>query len=324
MECYDGNIEWKKTLKLAFYYLGCLVCGLVLYLILMKLSLFIMGQSLSSYKGFDSMGSFRLSRITEILSLIGTNFFGVFINNNLEISYNLITKAMYFVLFVIDIILVIGQVIRLFRDKENLKVILLMVFICCYVLAINGIYIMSEDGAYSLTYFSFVFMIILPLCLLDRSIEINKTTVLVAIEYILTLALTAGIICYCQFANGQYLSMDLSYRQAETYFTTLITQVKSVEGYSPDTPLCVIGDVGNDTTLYRNDIMAVFSMSGRDDALADAYSWKYIIEYYCGFNADYVGLEELDIEQDVIDEMPNYPESGSIKLIDDVIVIKLQ
>lgn len=74
----------------------------------MKLSLLITGQELSSYKGINSMGRLELSRIPEICRTIGVNFFGIFLNNNLEISYNFITKGMYLILLVTGAVLIAG------------------------------------------------------------------------------------------------------------------------------------------------------------------------------------------------------------------------
>jgi hypothetical protein len=322
-ECFGDELEWNKILNRAFYYLFSLIVGVSVYFVCMKLSLMITGQSLNTYKGISSMGSFDISRLPEIFRTIGVNFFGVFLNNNLEISYNLITKVMYLVLMIITALLVIARIIGLCRKCDKLKAIELVVILLCYIVAINAIYFMCADGIYSLMYFSYVFMIILPLCLMDRTLTLNINKVTVYAEYILTGAIALGLISYCYFANGQYLSMDLSYRQAESYFTTIITQIKSVEGYTKDTPISVIGEWGNDTSLYKNSIMDVLEMSGRDNALADAYSWQYLLKYYCGFNAELIGIDEAGIELTEVESMPCYPEAGAIKLIKDVVVIKL-
>jgi hypothetical protein len=230
---------------------------------------------------------------------------------------------MYLVLMIISASLVIARIIGLCRKGDKLKAIELVVLLLCYIVAINAIYFMCADGIYSLMYFSYVFVIILPLCLVDRTLTLNINKVTVVSEYILTFSISLGLISYCYFANGQYLSMDLSYRQAESYFTTLITQVKSVEGYTEETPIAVIGEWGNDSSLYKNSIMDVLEMSGRDNALADAYSWQYLLKYYCGFNGELIGIDEVGIPLNEVESMPCYPESGAIRLINNTVVIKL-
>jgi hypothetical protein len=288
----------------------------------MKISLAVTGQTLNTYKGISSMGSFDVSRIPDIFSKIVINFFGIFLNNNIEISYNLVTKVMFLVLHIISISFVILQTVRLFRYKDKLKALLYVVFALCYVLAINGIYFMCEDGIYSLMYFSYVFMMILPLCLLDRGFEIYGNGAIVMAEYVTVIFLMAGIACYCHFANGEYLSMDLSYRQAENYYNTLITQIKSTQGYEDTMPIAMVGNEIQDATLYRNDILSDFEMSGRDNSLVDSYSSLYFIKYYCGFDAEYVDISQAGIDQKMVDEMPSYPADGSIKVINGTVVVK--
>lgn len=143
-------------------------------------------------------------------------------------------------------------------------------------------------------------------------------------EYAVFSITILGIFSYCHFANGQYLSMNLSYEQAISYYNTMITQIKSVDGYQDTMKVAFKGESISDKTLYRNDVMSTFSMSGRDDALADAYSKLYLLKYYCGFDAEFISVEEMSsAAQEEIANMPLYPNDGSVKVIDDVVVVKI-
>jgi hypothetical protein len=320
--CFREDSDWKDILRKAVYYLSNIVCGVVIYFALMKLSLALTHQSLNTYKGISSMGAFKISRIPDIFRQIWINFFGVFLNNNLEISYNIVTKFMYLVLMILTIYLLVRHTAMLVKRGNILNALALIVLSIAYVLAVNGIFIMCEDGIYSLMYFSYVFMIIFPLCILDKSFKIEKSG-LIVMEYITVFVVTIGIASYCHFANGQYVSIDLSYRQAESYYNTLITQIKSADGYKDGMPVLLVDGNIVDSTLYHNDVMDTFSMSGRDDALADAYSKQYFIKYYCGFDTEYVGMDEAGIDENLINELPVYPNDGAIQVINGVVVVKL-
>lgn len=318
--------DYLAIVKKAFYYLGALVSGGIVYFICMKLSLAITGQELRSYKGVNAMGSFDISRLPEVFRTIVDNFFGVFLNNNLEISYNLVTKVMYAVLFGVSLLLFINLVVRLARKKEYLKVIAAVVLLMAYILAINSIYIMCAEGIYALMYFSYVFMLIVPLVLIDRTFKVYHEDIKVLkklniVELVTSLMLVLGIASYCHYANAQYLAIDLSFEQATSYFTTMITQIKSVEGYSDEYPVAFVGFEIDDKMLYQNDVMDVFQLSGRDKTLVEAYSRTDLLRYYCGFQPEYVSIQELP--QDIIEGMPVYPESGSIQIVDNIIVVKL-
>ena len=183
---------------------------------------------------------------------------------------------------------------------------------------------MCEDGIYSLMYFSYVFLMIFPLALLDRCIRMEEKKVWFCTEYVITIVTAIGVAVYCHFANGEYLSMQLSYEQASSYYNTMITQIKSVDGYQDDMKVVFSGSDIVDKTLYHNEVMDIFSMSGRDDALADAYSKQNFIRYYCGFDAEIADISSLTKESHAkIAQMPLYPNAGSIQVMDNAVVVKL-
>lgn len=322
LQLYEEKITYLDILKKSVFYLINLLAGVVVYFIAMKLSLLITHQSLNTYKGLDTMGKFSLDRIPEIFHNIFENFFGVFLNNNLEISYNLITKGMYLVLFIVVLLLIIQVICDFIRKSDPMKAIETVVLILVYILAINSIYIMCTEGIYSLMYYSYVFTMIFPLALLDRSlVKLKNGRDNCILEWIASIVLICGIGSYCQYANAEYLSMKLSFEQAKSYFTTMITQIKSVDGYTDQCKIAFAGSVIQDETLYENNIMGRLAMTGRDETIVEAYSREYFIKYYCGFNAQYVSADK--VSKDKINEMPIYPKDGSIQMIDDVVVVKL-
>lgn len=321
---FEDKYGYLDILKKSLLYLLTLALGTLLYFVCMRLSLLITGQELTAYKGINSMGRLELSRIPEICKTIGVNFFGIFRNNNMEISYNYITKGMYLILLAAGAVLIVRLFLMLLKKRDVLKAIETVVLTAVYVVAINSIYIMCEDGIYSLMYYAYVFLIIFPLVLLDRCIKQREDRAVIAAEYVITLAAALGIFSYCHFANGQYVSMQLSFEQASSYYTTMITKIKSIEGYDEDMKVVFSGVDIVDKTLYHNEIMNTFSMSGRDDALADAYSKQNFILYYCGFDAETADVAILSEQSKrILESMPTYPNEGSIQILDKAVVVKL-
>lgn len=321
---FEEKYTYLDIIKKSVFCLCNLIGGVVLYYVCMKMSLAITGQTLNDYKGLGTMGQFDLSRIDEIIHTIWTNYFCVFLNNNLEISYNLITKVMYLVLLCASIVMVGIMALWQIKKKNYLKLAETLILFFVYIIAINSIYIMCSDGVYSLMCYSYSFMVIFPIVLLDRILKIYDTNLVIGLEYVITCIIFIGVLNYCHFSNGQYLSIQLSYEQAKSYYTAMITQIKSAEGYHDTMKVAFKGERIADQTLYRNDVMAPFSMSGRDDALVDAYSSAYLLKYYCGFDAEYVSVDEMSMNtQKEINDMPTYPNDGSIKVIDGVVVVKI-
>ena len=319
------NYSYADILKKSLYYLFGFIISVICYFVVMKLSLFITGQQLSTYKGISSMGQISFSRVPEFIGIVANNFFGVFLNNNLEISYNFITKVMYFVLFIVSGILILDIIIKNAKKKEYLKAIESVVLTVVFIVAINLIYIMCEEGIYSLMYYSYAFMLIFPLVLIDRTVLGQRNWFTTGLEYSTMLLLCAGIFSYCHFANAQYLSMALGYEQSHSYCTTLITQMKNMEGYRDDMTVVLAGEDIADDSLYRNEVMRPFTISGKDNVLIDdAYGRPEFLRLYCGFDAKYMAADELsEKSQSEIAKMPVYPNEGSIQIIEGVMVIKL-
>lgn len=321
-----GKNSYADILKKSVYYLFSLGAGVGCYFIFMRLSLAATGQQLTQYKGISSMGKLSLARIPELMEIIFRNFFCIFLNNNLEISYNLITKGMYLFLFLLGAVLIIWLIVQNIRAKEYLKGIEAVVLTFVFVLAINSIYIMCEEGIYAIMYYSYVFMLVFPLVLIDRTLKQWERPVTVCMEYLVTFVLCIGVLTYCHFANAQYLSLNLSYEQSYSFCSTLITQIKSMEGYRDDMPVVLVGEKFVDDSLYHNEIMYPFSISGKDDALVDAYrsSRHRFFMIYCGFDADFMRIGELpEAAQAEIAKMPYYPDKGSIKIIDGVVAVRI-
>ena len=328
LEVYKKDIKWLSVFKKAIKNLIVLIIGVVIYYVIMKLSLVVTNQQLADYKGTGQMGNISLTLVPQMISKMLTDGLGVMFNNNLEISHNLLLKAGYAVLYFIDVVIVTISCGHFIKKKEIGRASMLVLFVIAFFVAVNGIFIIcpSDDAIYVLMTYSYAFLIILPICMIDRLLSqegMKVQNLIVGMEYGIVGIASAMILTYCHFANAQYLSMQLTYEQATSFYTTLVTQIKSVEGYSDELPIAVVESSSDieDKTLYRNDVMNVFDISGRDEVLVETYSREYLLAFYCGFSPEYINMDELPKE--VTDAMPVYPADGSIQVIDGVIAVKL-
>lgn len=328
IELYNLDADWIKIFKKAVKSLVTLIAGVAIYYLIMKISLAVTNQQLADYRGTGQMGSISLRLIPQMISNMFTYGLGVAVNNNLEISYNLLLKLGYCILYVVDAVVVIISVKYFIKKKEITKVGVFLTLIIAFFVSVNSIFIMcpADDAIYVLMTYAYTFLIILPICMVDRLLskpETNQKRVVIGMEYGVIGITFLMILTYCHFANAQYLSIQLSFEQAKSFCTTLVTQIKSAEGYSDDMLIALIESDSTieDKTLYRNDVMEVFDISGRDKVLAETYSREYLISYYCGFSPEYISADELPKE--ITDAMPVYPADGSIQVIDNVVVVKL-
>lgn len=315
----------------SFKYLFLLLFALAFYALITKLTLWITNQQLASYRGLDNVNVFSKDKLRMILEEIFSCFPSLCINNNYEVSYNLLLKIGYIVSFCIWFWQSVIYIYTLFKKNNTKKCIWFVVLSVALFVSINGISIMcpEADAVYILMRYSYVVILFYPVLLVNEYIEIYGCNVKeILCEDICVLVLLGMSISYIHFANAQYLSMELGLKQTIGFYTPIITQIKSLEGYTDELGVVFVGisdDKIEDKTMYRNDVMRIFDISGRDSVLSQTYSLQYFLSVYCGFSPlqfeYYMGDGNAGIEEVV--NMPVYPQSGSIKIIDKKVVVKL-
>lgn len=251
-ETFLENVNFKLLLKKSLMYLGTLLGGGILYLLCTKFFCWFKGEELSSYKGINSMEKVSSS--------------GLALNNNMEMSYNMILKAVFGIVLLISFVICVYWICILWK-KNKLVSVLFMLYIPALLIAMNVMYFlgMSNEDIYLLMLYSYVFVLLFPIIMLKWiSIYLKKTgNIWNGISWLTALCLVGAIYSYIAYANGQYLSMELSWSQAKGYYTVMVDQIKSTEGYTDEMPVMIGGDEIEDKHFYDNSIMGVFDVKGR-------------------------------------------------------------
>ena len=327
----NETIRVREKIKNSFKYLFLLVGSIILYGIITELTLLITGQQLASYRGLDNVGTISIEKIGLIIKEIFTCFASLCLGNDYELSCNVLLKAGYTIAFLFWLIESIICVCILLNQKRKIESIWFVILSLALFISINGICIMcpEPDAVYSLMRYAYVLIPVYPLILADICIEnfSGKMNVILC-ENILTCVIFIMSLTYCHFANAQYLSMDLGLKQTIGFYTPIITQIKSLDGYTDETEVIFIGvneTEIDDKTMYHNDVMRKFDISGRDSILSQTGSLNYLLSIYCGFNPSkleyYMGEGTRGIDE--IEDMPVYPENGSIQMINGKAIVKL-
>ena len=68
-----------------------------------------------------------------------------------------------------------------------------------------------------------------------------------------------------------------------------------------------------------------FGMDGKIESNINAYSRTFIITKLLGFAPRFCGYEEIRMlmEKQEVRDMPCYPDEGSIRVVDDIVVVKM-
>lgn len=319
--CAEENI-----VKKIFLAARVVVLGSALYMIFLKLSLVLTGRELISYQGLDKIGSINIKTLPLRIRDAYSNFFGLMYKDVYGLNPYMLNKGMVFISILIVCIVLISWLRKQYIEKRYDLCTWMICFIVIFPLAANGILILvpSEASVYTLMMWGSVCTLILPILVVFWGwIESNRGNIYkFFIEWLFSFVFIIIIVCQCQNANVQYLALDLQYKQAHSYYTVLVTQIKSLDGFSQAMPVVFIGDRFNDETYYTNDHV-LGGGGGRQGSLIGVNTIEFL-KVYLGFDPFIPEDNSKWIDNQNVKMMPCYPDAGSVKIVDNAIVIKLQ
>lgn len=134
------------------------------------------------------------------------------------------------------------------------------------------------------------------------------------------------IFCYSSLSNETYLAMDMSVNATKSYMTTLITQIKSLDGYEENMAVAFIG-INEDSTVTKlaDEIFPNIMVGGFqdiDDFAHGTYDIGTFMKLYCGYDVHQLTDTESIVQSAVYKDMGIYHDSNSVKIIDGIVVVK--
>lgn len=323
----NENKSVKEIIKKGIYYCGCILGGMGIYFITLKILLIYYNTSLGSYQGIDSMGQVGLKEIPILILKSIKQFLLMPINNVCDLAGLNIVKNAYIFL---GIVTIVGMVLIL--AKKRLKIIeaILFIVLCvAFPISVGFIYVMvpneQDDGIYTLMVYSFVMILVISIIISEVISKIEIQSVIKKSICYFNILLVSVIICsyfYTDNVNykvGYYVNMHL-----ENYATSMITQIRMTDGYKSYMPWAFIGRINdsNLTNMFGEELL--YQGVCTEQRILNSYAWKSIFTAYAGYNYKEVSEEKLEdiINNEEVKAMPVWPDEGSIKIIDDVVVIK--
>ena len=104
--------------------------------------------------------------------------------------------------------------------------------------------------------------------------------------------------------------------------------IKSVDGYRYDMPVALIGTPSVTVTKTRGAMIDdTFNIGGKASTNIGAYSYWNIMTKVIGYDPPVRNSDEDEayfLNHPEVKEMPVYPDAGSIRVIDDTIVIRFE
>ncbi len=317
----DLRLVWKKALKL----FCLLIVSMGIYLIMAKVGCFFSGKEMSVTYGAGSVPEL-LANLPHALTRCYRDFASVFYSDFRGISHNLVVRLLITVSFLIGICLYEALLLKRHKNLLLGNILLLLFPIALEVIGFT----MVSRGMDTLTVYSYALILVFPFAMLslcDFKVNTRILNFLYSCVMISSLLLTWQ---YAILANNVYTTMDLAKLEASSYYTTMVTQIKSLDHYSTELPLCLLGTNSEDETLY--DLSAYYKGDVRGQMTCDRYinmySRHYFLSVFLGYDPQVINWQDFIPAADqqtclTLQEMPCYPEAGSIAIINDTVIVKL-
>lgn len=324
---YEQSVEWTVLLRRGICYCVTFCISLGAYLVLSKVAVAITGIQLDGYRGIDELGAVNLGGLLY-------SFIKVYRNYILSMTPKDIyqinpIRLVCVLLVVINLVNAYFVVVRLKKKEKIISKLGFSIAVALLPVAIyfSEVLVQGRGGVYAIMTYATVFIFVFPLVLYEKS-DSYKFAVSAHTDWIgriLSISLTCIIMIYIWFANGNYQALQYTTYHDLAYFETLATQVKSLDGYSPDMKVAFVGEGFDDPTFTAGGLMdEYFDIKGKWSTNVNYFNNIYLWTSYLGYTPEIIELSDSGDLSEIseVKEMPCYPNAGSIAIVDDIVIIK--
>lgn len=314
------HTDWKEFIILGIK--SVVSCGgfMAVYFICNQIALRVTGSHLSDYQRINDMGQASVKTYLKRIFVAYREFF-VPTDGTMGNMYPFSSNMAYKLFVLLLVILTVYLLYSYFR-KEKWLGLQMAVFVVFVPLAVNFIYVMCDpnqvDGIMA---YGEVMVFVYAVWLISRCMDGHRLVRRAGSATVILVCVLAVMLA--RFDNLCYLKAQYMQTQGISYFTTLITQIKSTEGFTQNTPVVYINEYGkyDYTTASIPEFKEIKLTPFEHSSILNDYAWKITMKMWCDFDPTLEDASEYENLPEV-QEMPCYPDTGSIHMMDGVLIVK--
>lgn len=322
-DTYEGKYRgWRPFILEGVYVAVYGILSLIIYLIGLKVSLWYHHAELTTYQGINTMQN---TGILQYLARVRNAYYYFFFPpGGAADMYPMSIRNIYYVILVAICLMTLVIIGASF--KKNTVIGIQMILIAILLpLAVHFIYVMcdvKQTSIYSLMLYSQVFIFVyFILCVEILVQEFGEK--LIRVKSIILIMLLITNILYARYANICYMKSEFQFTQLISYFTELRARITNTEGYKAEYPVAFLNEFEKNTEhLYitsEYEGITIPPYSGNN--WINNYNWSTFMYYWIGYAPEiYPNGADL-LESSEVIFMPHYPDDGSIKVINEVVVV---
>ena len=284
------------------------------------------GLQLSSYRGMDSAVNVTFNEYLQRILFAYKEFFAI-PSGSAYYDINLrpgIIQPLYLILLVVFMCF---YALLIYSHRKKISSLFLFILLLLVPAAVNFIFIMSDpETSYAMMLYGKAVFFVFWAWIFEQGMRMLRPGVSHIVKNIAIVILFVIVFVYARFDNVCYLRMDLIQTQAIRYFTSLVTRIQSTEGYNSFQYVSYINSPKPDFTDNSINEISEFEnirIPPYFDFLHTVGDsvWREYLRLWCGFSPHEIDQAYFENIPEV-KQMPHYPDEGSIKIIDETVVVK--
>ncbi len=311
-----------EILKEIGYYVAACIGFMAIYFLCNNIALKMYSATLVDYKGINTMGVTTLEGYLQRILLAYKEFFAP---DTAQFG-NMYPMGMIMFYRIVVVLVVVGSVFFLYKTyKKNIwSGVYTTALVLVFPMVTNFMYVMCDiDAVHSLTVYGKAFVLIYLILLCDKLIqEADWKRYVANAGVVVTIAIA---LMYCRYDNACYMKAEMQQSQLISYYSTLVTQIKSAEGYSDDLPVIFVNMAKmSDESITKTpqfEEINLLPYNYDTHELVNNYACYVYMSRWCGYTPTILHENLTHGDKDVA-SMPSYPEDGSIQVINGIIIVK--
>lgn len=303
--------------------------GMVVYFIVWKLTMLLRHVEPANYKGLTDYGNYSLNALFRN-SIDAYRFSYKYLYTN-ELFYNPTFKILSYILLTLIGVLLLFLVIKnkkIYLDKAKLFILGLDILII--PLGYGFVRIIAPAAAVSPLTIEQLSLFVLTIIIIIEKVEVNNQRVNIS-KWIVLISSLLIVHSNILISNVGYVNLQLQYEKSYSSMQRIVDRILESEYYSKDIPIFIAGDILGDNYYtaipQQKEYLKGLELVASDSSVYNTmFAKESFIRTYFGI---YIQYPSDEVQQNILNseeylQMPIFPNKECIKIIDNVLVIKMQ
>jgi len=323
------EITPKEFLKKILKSLLMGILGIIIYEIILHIFLNIYNVTLSTYGGANEIGIDTILNIPHEIKKAFISFYNYFINN--ELINNIFYKR--HIANIVLFIFLLLTIVKLYTNNKKqiiLSTLEIIISIILIPISLGILTLIAPDrNIYCLMTAPYILVYLFILALIDN---VNgKKIIDKIISWTILIIMIFITISHTVMTNATYMSARITKEKTIFASNKIINDIYNLEEYDINKKVLFIGRPVSNHFKLSNKVYDLSSGIGffdpqmwEDEILCNR-GWNKFIKYYLGIELNEASFEDYEkiITTKEYQEMNSYPNKNYIKVINDIIVVKI-